>query len=936
VLPPIPSDEAERLAVLRGLGILDTAPDPAFDALTRLAAEVLDTPIALVSLVDHARQWFKSRVGMSACQTPRDDAFCAHAIAQDGLFVVEDALGDPRFMDNPLVRGEPFIRFYAGVPLQVQGRSVGTLCVIDSRPRSLSPRDRAALERIAGLVRAQLLRLQDAAAATLAHQRLADFLVSSGDWLWETAGLRVAWVSDNIESVLGVRPADYRGHLVTEGLLDDGAEVRELNARALAAIRLHAPFRDLCVRRSAIDGERVVVKSGVPVRGTDGAFVGYRGVSRDVSSAHAAGRQAALADRRLAEAIEAIEEPFVMTDPGGRIVVANASWRTLNQLDGAPLPQRWDELVLRHLEQGVIENARGREAEWLAERTTLRGTRPGPFEVRRAGRDFLLHDVVLSDGSCVTAGQDVTAIRAEHRAAVDSASRLALAMSTAGLSIWEADFDSGALRRVGDAPPEDRFHEPVVDLHAWLSTVAEPDRERLRNGLRDVWEGRLHVLRDEVAVLRPEGSHRVSLAVVLETARPDRPRRLVTVRRDVTALRRAEAAERLKAAAELANRAKSEFLSRVGHELRTPLNAIRGLAQVMQREAGESASSRQTMVGHVVTASEHLAALLDDLLDMSQVEAGRLTIRSEPVPVAAVVRDCLRMIAPQAAGHGIALESGRVPEGLRVMADATRLRQILLNLASNAVKYNRPQGRVRLEAEGDLGDGFAQVSVIDTGPGLTPDEVSRVFRPFERLARADGSNPEGLGLGLSIAQGLAHAMGGSIEVDSEPGRGTRFTVHLPAAPVLALETAVRLPLAEPAADPPPVPPRRVMYVEDNRLNGLLMTQIARQVDGVSMQVVESGEEALETIGDFAPDLLLLDHDLPGIDGLEVQRRLKQDPRWATLRIVLVSADANAESIARARALGFDDYWVKPLDVARVIDTLGGPPGVLRKDLPAGA
>jgi len=936
VLPPIPSDEAERLAVLRGLGILDTAADPAFDQLTRLAADVLDTPIALVSLVDRTRQWFKSRVGMSACQTPREDAFCAHAIAQDGLFLVEDALADPRFEANPLVRGDPFIRFYAGVPLRVHGRSVGTLCVIDSRPRSLSARDRSALERIAGLVVDQLLRHEGSAAGALAHARLADFLVSSGDWLWETAGLRVSWVSDNVERVLGVQAAAYRGHLMIEGLLDDGTEVREHNARALAAIRAHAPFRGLHVRRDGIDGSRVIVKSGVPVRDADGGFVGYRGVSRDETAAHAAARLAALADRRLAEAIEAIDEPFVMTDPGGRIVLANARWRVLNQLGDKPLPERWDDLVMQHLDQGVIENALGREAEWLAERTVRRGTRPGPIEVRRAGRDYLLRDVVLSDGSCVTTGPDVTAIRAEHRAAMDGAHRLTLALSAAGLTIWEADLDTGAFRMVGEAPAGDPVPRLSGVVDDWLARVVETDRERLRRGLRAVWEGRLAVLREEVSIDVPVEPRRLSIAVALETATPERPRRLVAVRRDVTALRRAEEAERLKSAAELANRAKSEFLSRVGHELRTPLNAIRGLAQVMQREAGEGASSRQTMVGHVVTASEHLAALLDDLLDMSQVEAGRLSIRSEPVPVAAVVRDCLRMIAPQAAGHGIALEGGRVPEGLRVMADATRLRQILLNLASNAVKYNRPQGRVRLEAEGDPGDGFAQISVIDTGPGLTPDEVSRVFRPFERLAHAEGAHPEGLGLGLSIAQGLTQAMGGSIVVDSEPGRGTRFTVHLPAAPAFAPEPAARQPTVEPLRPPPQRPPRRVMYVEDNRLNGLLMAQIARQVDGVTMEVVESGEEALETIAGFDPDLLLLDHDLPGIDGLEVQRRLKLDPRWADLRIVLVSADANGESIARARALGFDDYWVKPLDVARVIDALGGPPDRVRQDHPADA
>jgi len=939
VLPPIPSDEAERLAVLRGLGILDTPPDPALDELTRLAAGVLGTPVALVSLVDEDRQWFKSRIGMTATQLPRCDAFCAHAIAQGGLFLVEDAWADPRFASNPLVRGDPFIRFYAGVPLRVEGRSLGTLCVTDRQARTLSERERSALERIAGLVAVQLLRHRDEATVGLARARLADFLVSSGDWLWETAGLRVTWVSDNIIRILGVSPAAYPGHLLIERLLDD-AEVRERNATALAAIRAHGPFRDLHVRRDAADGPRVIVKSGVPVRDAGGRFVGYRGVSRDDTAAHASGRMAALADRRLADAIEAIEEPFVMTDPAGGIALTNARWRELNWIEGQPRPQTWRDLVLQHLEFGLIETAHGREAEWLAQRTTLRGQRPGPIEVRRNGRDYLLRDVMLSDGSCVTAGQDVTAIRAEHRAALDSANRLTLALSAAGLTIWEADLDSGSVHRVGGAPCGEPNPAASGDLNAWLQRVADADRERVRAGLRAVWDGRLNVLHDELSVPTADTMSRVTLAVALEAATLDRPRRLVAVCRDVSEIRRAEEAARLKTAADLANRAKSEFLSRVGHELRTPLNAIRGLAQVMQREAGQGVSSNQTMVGHVVTASEHLAALLDDLLDMSQVEAGRMTIRSEPVPVAAIVRDCLRMIAPQAAGYGIAFECEPIPDGLRVMADPTRLRQILLNLASNAVKYNRPQGRVRLEVEEAPGDGFVQIAVIDTGPGLTRDEISRVFRPFERLSRPDGDRTEGLGLGLSIAQGLAQAMGGSIGVDSEPGRGTRFVVHMPAAQRFALAGSARPLLAEPPTVPPTVPPeappRRVLYVEDDRLNALLMTQIARQVDGVDMRVVESGEEALETIAAFAPDLLLLDHDLPGIDGLEVQRRVKQDPHWAGLRIVLVSADANVESIARARALGFDDYWVKPLDVARVIDALGGTPGVLRQHPPASA
>lgn len=934
MIPPIPPDETRRLEVLRGLGVLDTAPDASLDDLTRLAAETAGTPIALLSLVDEHRQWFKSRVGLDVPQTPREQAFCAHAIAQEAPLVVEDARVDPRFADNPLVTGASGFRFYAGVPLRVDQCALGTLCVIDRQPRRLDDRTLGLLRHIAGLAADRLARQRDLAAAALSRARLGDFLTSSGDWFWETAGLRVSWVSDNIERVLGVAPAAYAGHLVIEGLVDDLPETREANQRALAAIRAQAPFRDLTVRRQAIGGVRTIVKNGVPVHDAEGRFVGYRGVSRDVTAQRAARDGTALAERRLAEAIEAIAAPYVMTDPDGRIVLTNARWRELNLLPGEAVPTTWTELILRQIESGRVENARGREAEWLAHRTVQRGASGEPFEVRLSGRDFLLRDVVLSDGSCVTAGQDVTAIRAEHRTALDAARRLELALSAAGLTIWEADLDARSLRLIGELPPEDAAIQLPEDLDDWLVRVVDEDRERVEAGLRAVWDGRLDVLRDELSMRIGETLARIAIAVTLEPATRDRPRRLVAVRRDLTALRQAEEAARLKSAADLANRAKSEFLSRVGHELRTPLNAIRGLAQVMQRESGDSNSPRHAMVGHVLTASEHLAALLDDLLDMSQVESGRLAIRSEPVVVATVVRDCLRMIAPQAAGHGIALEAGRIPDGLRVMADSTRLRQILLNLASNAVKYNRPQGRVRIEAEGDPGDGFAQVSVTDTGPGLTRDEIARVFRPFERLARQEGPPTEGLGLGLSIAQGLAQAMGGSIVVDSVPGRGTTFTVHLPAAAGSAIDEPER-PRGGTAV-PAGAAARRVLYVEDNRLNGLLMTQIVRQVPGVSLRIVESGEEALETIAAFEPDLLLLDQDLPGIDGLEVHRRLMADPRWAELRVVLVSADANADSIDRARDLGFDDYWVKPLDVGHVIGALGGAPGLAAQDLPVDA
>lgn len=947
---PAPSypAEADRIAVLRGIGILDTPPDPAFDDITRLAAELLDVPIVAVSLVDADRQWFKSKRGTAMSETPRAQAFCGHAIVQDSLFEVRDASADRRFHDNPLVTGEPRIRFYAGMPLRIDGQPVGTLCVIDREPRRLDSRQRSTLERLALMVERELIHHRQLAAASQTDRRLGDFLAASGDWFWESDGLRIRWVSDNLSSVLGIEPARYVGHLIVEGLVGDLAETRAANADALAAIRSQQAFRDLTVRRSVAGRECIVVKSGVPVLDADGRFVGYRGVARDATMTRAIQGAAQAAEVRLHEAIEALEQPVVMTDADGRIVLTNARWRVHTPRAEESVPATWDEAVRRVVDAGKLGLGGVKDNDWLAARLAARGRSTEAFEFRIDGIDFIGRDVPLSDGGCLTISTDVTAIKADQRAAHDVVRRLQLAVSATGLTLFEASLDTDDCMPVSDlalwspsaACP---WHPPTVT--AWLVSIDDADRERVAASLRALWDGSCDAVHEEYATVHGDRLVRIALDATMVPSDADRPRRLVGVTRDVTELRRAEKSVREKAAAELANRDKSEFLSRVGHELRTPLNAIRGLAQVLARDhAAESTESRRPLLGHIVSAGDHLGALLDDLLDMSQIESGRLAIRAEPVPVAAVLRESVRMIAPQAAGHGISLDFGRIPDGLHVHADPTRLRQILLNLASNAVKYNRPRGSVRFEASAEILDGYVSISVSDTGEGMSRDEVGRLFRPFERLSRTDALSSEGLGLGLSIAQRLAQLMGGSIEVDSVRGRGTTFTVHLPLAATPHLDDRSRGPatrfapaaalghapggIAAPAgfglAPYPGAVPRRVLYVEDNRLNAVLMKQIGRQVPGLALRVVESGEEALATIEEFQPDLLLLDNDLPGASGLEVFATLRADSRHARLRIVLVSADATADSIARARDLGFDDYWVKPLDVERVIVAFGGP------------
>ena len=251
--------------------------------------------------------------------------------------------------------------------------------------------------------------------------------------------------------------------------------------------------------------------------------------------------------------------------------------------------------------------------------------------------------------------------------------------------------------------------------------------------------------------------------------------------------------------------------------------------------------------------------------------------------------------------------------GAWVRADAQRLRQVLLNLGSNAIKYNRAGGEVRWQVD-DSDPARWGVVTADTGPGLDAEQLGRLFQPFERLGH-EGSEVEGSGLGLLIARRLVEAMGGTLAMDSTPGVGTRVTVWLPRAMPAATEVPPPLPAASPGVAPTLAGARRrVLYVEDNALNVLLFEEVLRRQPGVELRVAISGEEAMAVVQHWTPELLIIDMNLPGVTGIELLRALRLQPSLAGVPAVVCSADAMPEDRARALAAGFDHYWTKPIDV----------------------
>ena len=383
--------------------------------------------------------------------------------------------------------------------------------------------------------------------------------------------------------------------------------------------------------------------------------------------------------------------------------------------------------------------------------------------------------------------------------------------------------------------------------------------------------------------------------------------------------------------AERASRAKSEFLSAMSHELRTPMNAILGFAQLLDTDSSPALAPHQRAhVRQILRAGEHLLALINDVLDLARVEAGKQSISVEAVPVQGLLHDCVALMQPLALERGIWLEH-RQPGDFDgcVQADRTRLRQVLLNLLSNAIKYNRIGGSVVLSCEAQDGGGVC-IGVTDTGPGIPDAQRERLFTAFERLGAEDGPVP-GAGIGLALSRRMLELMNGRIEVDSTPGRGTTFRVHLrraqqPAPPASATPTGP-MPLA-PMATAPAGVTRRVLYIEDNPINVLVMEAALEREPGVRLVSAPLPELGLDLARTERPDLILLDIHLPGIDGFEVLRRLRASQVTRAIPVVAVSANAMHSDIEQAMQAGFDGYLTKPfpLDKLRTLVWQAWPRG----------
>ncbi len=499
---------------------------------------------------------------------------------------------------------------------------------------------------------------------------------------------------------------------------------------------------------------------------------------------------------------------------------------------------------------------------------------------------------------------DITDRKRAELALREARQTLELTLDAGGLGAWRLDLATGELdcsagcKATLGLPADER-----LTWAAFLDTVHPEDRVRVRT-LVDRAIGEQVLYEAEHRVVRPDGGVRWLLARGRADYGADgRPHQVLGVLLDVTVRKEAELS------LEEGNRAKDEFLAMLGHELRNPLGAISNAVTALEQiEGADGRGARLRAI--IARQTRHLGRLVDDLLDVSRLTSGRITLQLQPVDLAEVAERAMQALghAARTAEHDVSFSGQRVV----VAGDPARLEQVVLNLVDNALKYTPPGGRVNVRVRGEGRD--AVLSVRDTGVGLPPDLLPRVFDLFRRGHHARHQGREGLGIGLSVVKRLVEMHGGTVAAWSAgPGRGSEFTVRLPVVPALP-------PRGAPDGRPPARRPQRVLVIEDHQdvREGLRLFLEAR---GHSVDEASDGPSGLEKLLARRPDVALIDVGLPGLDGYAIAAAVRGGPGGSGVRLVAMTGYGQPEDRRRALEAGFHAHLVKPVDLERLLDVM---------------
>ncbi|ODC04433.1 hypothetical protein BFW38_13725 [Terasakiispira papahanaumokuakeensis] len=719
LMPPMPIDESSRQAALDQLGILDTAPDQLLDQLTAMACELLKVDIALVSLIDRDRQWFKSRFGLSVTETGRDISFCGHAVAHNAPLEVIDTHQDERFFDNPLVTGPPFIRAYFGVPLRpLNQQPVGTFCLLHSQPHQLDESQRDLLNVLATQAEVLLKHHYDLQQLRFTQEQHQYTIARYQGLLSQTSA--------------GVMRLDHQGYIrgcnPAAGQFFNVAEPQLQGQAFLSLLEVDAPDHPL--RRALHLQDMAAMKAGCqcytsPTQGERRPLFislsridipGYEQpefivVLQDVSETEAAYKQLHQEQQLLTVLHQGLTDYQRLMSENQLWAFLRDALRTLTDSDYALIGE-----VLTPLGRPVLKVHAITDLSWSPESRSL-------MHKLEAG-DMLLENVSTMLGRVFAGGETVIS------------------------SDMQQD-DRHCHLPDGHPQLSNYMGVPILDKGKVIGMYAIANSRKPLNMALVTWLEPFNATCALLINLYRQMSEREQFMQALKTARDEQAR---------------------------TSQAKSDFLSMMSHELRTPLNAIIGFSELLLEDPQTLTPSQQTQIDHIRESGQQLLTEINDVLDLSRVEAGRMRFDCRYFELAPLLHSVSAGMSSIAKSYQVQLCPPVCPERLGVYADPRRLRQIMVNLLSNAIKYNCPGGDVKVAVH-PLSFSRIRIVVSDNGPGLEPEEQDNLFQPFNRLNQ-DAGQIEGSGVGLALSRKMAVGMEGDIGVDSLPGQGCDFWVEL--------------------------------------------------------------------------------------------------------------------------------------------------------------
>ena len=1045
---PMPENEVQRLRALDSYHIMDSEMEVEFDRLTELASVICGVPITLVSLIDANRQWFKSRVGLDAPETPRDISFCQYAITVAELFEVEDALNDDRFKNNPLVQGDPNIRFYAGQPLiDPEGYALGTLCVIDRVPRKLDAAQRRALEILAIEVTAQIVarkqtqearkmeelfelsidmiciagtdgffkKINGAFAVNLGWKKedllgkpFADFIhpddvestfqevkklsegyktinfinryrCSSGDYKtlqWFTnpdakTGELFAIardVSDRVEMehimqqnqdrlneaqrISQVGSWEYNLLTSEQWWSSEHYRIFEIDEPQTQEV-LHQKYRarihpddlmelDRVIQNTLQTGEgftyphrvllpdgriKHVLGIGKPVRNSKGELTSVVGTVQDVSKQRQAELEI-LATKNL------LEETSQVARVGGWEYDVLADKLTWSIITKKILEVSYD--FEPNLSSAINFYKDGKSRDAITQKIQEAIECGTPFDVdlqleTAKGNTIWVKTIgkVQAQGSkwvrVYGTFQDISEQVQNQETIRLYDERWKFALEGSGDGIWDWDihkntvFTSEQWKNMLGYKGAEVGNDATVE---WVDRLHPEDKERTFYELNRCLKGEIPFFSVEYRFRCKDGSYKWILArgKVIDFDESGKAKRVVGTHADISEQKRIEA-EILKAKemAVNASKSKSEFLANMSHEIRTPLNGVIGFSDLLMKSKLDSI--QQIYMSNVYRSATSLLDIINDILDFSKIEAGLLELSIDKVHLRDLALESTQIISYQTQSKKLALKTTLAPDlNCFVMTDTVRLRQILVNLLGNAVKFTEA-GEIELKVEALSTGAKSSVyrfSVRDTGIGIDPKSQQKIFEAFAQEDSSTTRKYGGTGLGLSISNKLLALMNSRLQLTTKVGVGSTFFFELELknfSGKVKVEEAKEDAAAIAALELHPfnnADEIHILLVEDNEVNVFLAKTILKQIyPKARITVAFNGEEAIAAFSKEVPQIMLMDVQMPVMNGYEATKAIRAMYNGKDLPIIALTAGIVKGEIEKCFEVGMSDYVSKP-------------------------